>query len=166
MAKEAKQVKTNAMRILDGLGISYEVFTYDDDGEHELSRGAANSTAEKLGIDPETVYKTIVMRTDTKEICVFCQSATNEINLKKARNAAGCKEIGPVKPEELMSLTGYIRGGCSPLGMKRQFRTFLDEMAQLCDKVHISGGQRGVQIALNPMDLAKATEAVFVDLAL
>ena len=89
MAKYSKQVKTNAMRILDGLNIQYEVFTYDDDGEHELSRGAANETAVKLGIDPETVYKTIVMRTDTKEICVFCQSAVNEINLKKARNAAG-----------------------------------------------------------------------------
>ena len=166
MAKEAKQIKTNAMRILDGLGIPYEVFTYDDDGEHELSRGAANDTAAKLGIDPETVYKTIVMRTDTKEICVFCQSAPHEINLKKARNAAGCKEINPVKPEELMALTGYIRGGCSPLGMKRQFRTFIDEMVQLCDKVHISGGQRGVQIALKPEDLIKATSAQILDLTL
>ena len=89
------------MRILDGLGIDYEAAEYEDDGEHELARGAAGRMAEKLGVAPETVFKTIVMRTDTKEICVFCQSAVSEINLKKARNAAGCKEIAPVKPEEL-----------------------------------------------------------------
>ena len=106
------------------------------------------------------------MRTDTKEICVFCQSAVSEINLKKARAAAGCKEINPVKPEELLGLTGYIRGGCSPLGMKRKFRTFIDETIGLCDTVCISGGQRGVQIKIKPDDLIKATEATVCDLEL
>ena len=114
-------MKTNAMRILDGLKIPYETSSYDDDGEHELAKGAALRLAEKIGVQPECVFKTIVMRTENKEICVFCQSAVSEINLKKARNAAGCKEISPVKPEELLGLTGYIRGGCSPIGMKRKF---------------------------------------------
>lgn len=159
-------MKTNAMRILDGLNIPYEVNEYDDDGEHVLEKGAAGRIAEKLGVDPMTVFKTIVMRTETKEICVFCQSAVSEINLKKARNAVGCKEINPVKPEELLGLTGYIRGGCTPLGMKRKFRTFIDETIGLCDVVCISGGQRGIQIKIKPDDLIRATDAVVCDLEL
>lgn len=159
-------MKTNAMRILDGLKIPYEVNEYDDDGEHILEKGAAGRIAEKLGVDPMTVFKTIVMRTETKEICVFCQSAVSEINLKKARNAVGCKEINPVKPEELLGLTGYIRGGCTPLGMKRKFRTFIDETIGLCDVVCISGGQRGIQIKIKPDDLIRATDAVVCDLEL
>lgn len=159
-------MKTNAMRILDGLKIPYEVSTYEDDGEHELAKGAALRLAEKIGVQPECVFKTIVMRTENKEICVFCQSAVSEINLKKARNAAGCKEISPVKPEELLGLTGYIRGGCSPLGMKRKFRTFIDETVLLCDFICISGGQRGIQIKLKPDDLIKACDAVVCDLEL
>lgn len=159
-------MKTNAMRILDGLKIPYETSSYDDDGEHELAKGAALRLAEKIGVQPECVFKTIVMRTESKEICVFCQSAVSEINLKKARNAAGCKEISPVKPEELLGLTGYIRGGCSPLGMKRKFRTFIDETVLLCDFICISGGQRGIQIKLKPDDLIKACDAVVCDLEL
>ena len=157
-------MKTNAMRILDGLKIPYETSSYDDDGEHELAKGAALRLAEKIGVQPECVFKTIVMRTENKEICVFCQSAVSEINLKKARNAAGCKEISPVKPEELLGLTGYIRGGCSPLGMKRKFRTFIDETVLLCDFICISGGQRGIQIKLKPDDLIKACDDVVCDL--
>ena len=158
--------KTNAMRILDGLSVEYEAVEYEDDVEHELARGAAVRLAEKLGVAPETVFKTIVMRTDTKEICVFCQSAENEINLKKARQAAGCKEIAPVKQEELLGLTGYIRGGCTPIGMKRKYRTFIDETVILYDKVCISGGQRGVQIKIKPDDLIRVTEAIVIDLEL
>ena len=159
-------MKTNAMRILDGLKIPYETSSYEDDGEHELAKGAALRLAEKTGVQPECVFKTIVMRTENKEICVFCQSAVSEINLKKARNAAGCKEISPVKPEELLGLTGYIRGGCSPLGMKRKFRTFIDETVLLCDFICISGGQRGIQIKLKPDDLIKVCDAVVCDLEL
>lgn len=158
--------KTNAMRILDGLKIPYETKEYEDDGEHELARGAAERIAEKLGIDPMAVFKTIVMRTDTKELCVFCQCALSEINLKKARTAAGCKEIIPVKPEELLALTGYVRGGCTPIGMKKKFRTFIDEQIQLHEKVYISGGQRGLQIIIAPDDLVKACEATLCDLEL
>lgn len=158
--------KTNAMRILDGLKILYETAEYDDDGEHVLEKGAACRMAEKLDVSPETVFKTIVMRSEAKEICVFCQSAVNEINLKKARQAAGVKEISPVKPEELLGLTGYVRGGCTPIGMKKKFRTFIDKSVMECEKVCISGGQRGIQIKIKPEDLVKATDAVLCDLIL
>lgn len=158
--------KTNAMRILESANIPFETKEYEDDGEHELSRGAAGNIAAKLGIDPEACFKTIVMRTETKEIVVFCQSAPNEINLKKARNACGAKEVNTVKPEELLQLTGYIRGGCSPIGMRRQYRTFIDETAILFDKIYISAGVRGAQIVIAPDDLVKVTGATLVDLVL
>lgn len=162
----AQVKKTNAIRILETLKIPYEAKAYEDDGEHPLAKGAAGRTAEKLGIDPATVYKTIVMRTDTKELCVFLQSSLHEINLKKARNAAGCKEIAPIKPEELLSATGYVRGGCSPLGMKKKLRTFIDSSALTHEKIHISAGVRGMQLALAPQDLIKACNATVVDLVL
>ncbi|WP_294427996.1 Cys-tRNA(Pro) deacylase [uncultured Treponema sp.] len=158
--------KTNAMRILDGLKIKYEVLSYDDDGEHELSHGAASQTAAKLGIDPAACFKTIVMRSESRQVFVFCQSALHEINLKKARNACGAKEISPVKPEELLALTGYIRGGCSPLGMKKKFPTFIDESALNHEKIYVSAGMRGEQIAIKPEDLIKASDAQPVDLIL
>jgi len=158
--------KTNAMRILEGLKIPFEAKEYDDDGEHVLEKGAAGRMAEKLGVDAAMVFKTIVMRTESREICVFCQSALYEINLKKARQAAGCKEINPVKPEELLGLTGYIRGGCTPIGMKKQFRTFIDDSILEQEHVCVSGGQRGLQIILKPEDLIKACKAQVCDLKL
>lgn len=158
--------KTNAMRILDGLKIKYETLSYEDDGEHELSRGAAENIAAKLGINPAACFKTIVMRNESKQIFVFCQSAIHEINLKKARNASASKEINPVKPDELLALTGYIRGGCSPLGMKKKFPTFIDQTALAFEKIYISAGVRGQQIVISPADLLKATDAQSVDLVL
>lgn len=158
--------KTNAMRILDGLKIKYETLSYEDDGEHELSRGAAENIAAKLGINPAACFKTIVMRNESKQIFVFCQSAIHEINLKKARNASASKEINPVKPDELLALTGYIRGGCSPLGMKKKFPTFIDQTALDFEKIYISAGVRGQQIVISPADLVKATDAQSVDLIL
>ena len=158
--------KTNATRILETLKIPYEAKAYDDDVEHPLAKGAANRTAEKLGIDPATVYKTIVMRTDTKELCVFLQSSLHEINLKKARTAAGVKEVTPVKQNELLALTGYVRGGCSPIGMKRKYRTFIDSSVMNHEKVYISAGVRGEQIIIAPSDLVTVTEATVTDLVL
>lgn len=158
--------KTNAMRILDGAHIFYETKEYPDDGEHVLERGAAEKIAVELGIDPAAVFKTIVMRTESKECVVFCQSALHEINLKKARNACGAKEVSPVKPEELLQLTGYIRGGCSPLGMKRQYRTFIDKSALDHEKIYISAGVRGEQIVLSPKDLITVSHATPCDLVL
>ena len=158
--------KTNAMRILDNLKIKYEATEYDDDREHKLEHGAAIETAKKLGIAPEQVFKTIVFKTDSKEILVFCQSAVHEINLKKARTAAGIKEVIPVKQEELLALTGYVRGGCSPVGMKKQYRTFIDKSALSQPLISISAGQRGIQLKLKPQDLINATNATVCDLIL
>lgn len=158
--------KTNAMRILDSAKIKYDVLSYDDDGEHELSRGAAERIAEKLEINPAACFKTIVMRSESKQIFVFCQSALHEINLKKARQACGAKEISPVKSDELLSLTGYVRGGCSPLGMKRKFPTFIDSSALSFEKIYVSAGVRGEQLVLSPGDLVKAADATACDLVL
>ena len=158
--------KTNAMRILESAKIPYETSSYDDDGEHVLERGAAEALASKLGVSPECVFKTIVMRTDSKEVVVFCQSAVHEINLKKARQACGAKEVNPVKPDELLALTGYIRGGCSPIGMRKKYRTFIDQSVNAHEKVYISAGVRGQQIILSPADLIKISEACVTDLVL
>ncbi len=154
------------MRILDGAKIAYECREYDDDGEHELERGAAEKTAQKLGIDAATVFKTIVMRTESKEVVVFCQSAIHEINLKKARTACGAKEVSHVKQDELLALTGYVRGGCSPIGMKRTYRTFIDQSALQFEKICISAGVRGEQLVLSPNDLVTITKATVTDLIL
>ena len=158
--------KTNAMRILDGAKIAYLAVEYADDGEHELERGAAKELAAKLGISPESCFKTIVMRSESKEVLVFCQSADNEINVKKARTAAGVKELSPVKSSELLSLTGYIRGGCSPIGMKRKYRTFIDSSVLQHEEVYISAGMRGEQIVIAPQDLITVTGASVTDLLL
>jgi Cys-tRNA(Pro)/Cys-tRNA(Cys) deacylase len=158
--------KTNAMRILDAKKIHYAVKEYDDDGEHELKKGAALSTSQKIGVEPERVFKTIVMQTESKETVVFCQNALYEINLKKARNVCGAKEIFPVRQDELLSLTGYVRGGCSPVGMKRKFRTFIDETVLLHETVFVSGGARGIQIEISPEDLISASDATVADLIL
>lgn len=156
------QKKTNAMRILESQGIAYATDAYEFDEDHLDALNAAS----KMGIDPQSVFKTIVMRTDANEICVFCVPATVEVNLKKARAATGAKEVTPVRPAELLGLTGYVRGGCSPVGMKRHFRTFIDETVVLHDAVRVSAGVRGFQLVLAPDDLVKAAEATVVDLAL
>ncbi len=153
--------KTNAMRILDGLGIKYSVTGYDVDPDNL----DALSAAAKLGVSPECIFKTIVMRNEKKLVFVFCVSAESEVNLKKARMVTGSKEIQPVKMTELLGLTGYIRGGCSPLGMKRKYPVFIDETATLFEEIYVSAGVRGRQLILAPSDLAKATDAQFVDIA-
>lgn len=154
--------KTNAMRILESHGIAFECSSYEVDEEHL----DAVTAAKKLGLDPSRVFKTIVMRTDSNEIVVFCVPAPVEVNLKKARTASGAKEIGPVKPTELLGLTGYIRGGCSPIGMRKQYRTFVDETVILHDTVYVSAGIRGQQLILSPDDLVRAVNAMVCDLAL
>lgn len=158
--------KTNAMRILEKENINFNVIEYEDDAEKKLELNAANRLAEKLNLDPDSVFKTIVMRNEKKEIFVFCLSANNQVNLKKARNLTNSKEINSVKPEELLSLTGYIRGGCSPLGMKRNYPIFIDELALCSEKIYVSAGQRGLQLELAPEDLVKVSNATVCDLVL
>jgi Cys-tRNA(Pro)/Cys-tRNA(Cys) deacylase len=154
--------KTNAMRILDSMGIEYSTDAYEFDEE----RMDAVSAASSLGVSADAVFKTIVMRTDANEICVFCVPATAEVNLKKARAASGAGNIAPVRPAELLSVTGYIRGGCSPIGMKHRFRTFVDETVILHERVYVSAGIRGVQLVLSPGSLTRAADALICDLSL
>lgn len=148
------------MRILETRGIFYGTDSYEFDEDHL----DALSAAESLGVDSGSVFKTIVMKTDSNEVCVFCVPAASEVSLKKARRATCAKDIAPVRPAELHPLTGYIRGGCSPIGMKHSFRTFIDETIILHEKVYISAGMRGLQLVLTPDDLVKATSATVCSL--
>ena len=148
------------MRILEAAGLPFGTASYEADEEFL----DAVTAAESLGVEAERVFKTIVMRTDSNEICVFCVPANAEVSLKKARAAAGAREIGPVKPGELLALTGYVRGGCSPIGMKRRYRTFVDETVRLFDEVYVSAGLKGLQLKLDPETLVRAGEATVVDL--
>lgn len=150
------------MRILERNSIPYETLTYEVDENHL----DAVHVAQTAGLDIDTVFKTIVMQTNEKRIYVFCIPGNLEISLKKARDLTGAKSIELIKVTDLQKLTGYIRGGCSPLGMIRQYPTFIEETAQLYEKIYVSAGLRGVQLLLNPEDLAKCTEAQFASLTL
>lgn len=157
MKEEIK--KTNAMRILESMGIPYGVKTYEwDDGHLD-----AVHASEAAGLDPEQVFKTIVLKNVRNEVYVFCLPAQFEISLKKARAVTGSKDIDLIKMTELQPLTGYIRGGCSPLGMKKHYPTHIEELALLQDFIYVSAGQRGLQLKVAPQDLAKAASAQFAD---
>lgn len=156
---ETGSVKTNAMRILESLSIPYTVHTYEWDEEHLDAIHAANSA----GLELERVYKTIVMRNSERNLFVFCLPAEFGISLKKARAVTGSREIDLIRPSELLGLTGYIRGGCSPLGMKKHYATFISDLAELEETIYVSGGQRGVQIEIRPDDLIRASDAEYAD---
>lgn len=152
--------KTNAVRILDSNNISYTLHTYDVD-ENDLS---GITVAAKIGADTDSVFKTLVASGDKNSISVFCIPVSEELNLKKAAMVSGNKKIELVKVKDLLNLTGYIRGGCSPIGMKKRFPIFIDETAQLFDEIYISAGVRGMQIKLSPLLLAGIIYARFCDL--
>ena len=153
-------MKTNAIRILEFQNIDHTTIEYQFN-EEEID---AVSVAHKIGAEPETVFKTLVARNDENEILVFVIPGSFELNLKKAAKASGSKNIEMIKVKELQPLTGYIRGGCSPIGMKKLFPTFIDETAQLYDKIYCSAGVRGMQINIAPNDLCVVTRAKFADL--
>ena len=150
-------MKTNAMRILDGLGISYRVLEYDI--SDETNEDIALYSARVLALAPETVYKTIIMENSGKEHYVFCLPAGFSISLKKARELTGSSSIDLMKTDKLLALTGYVRGGVSPLGMKRRFTTFISDLAQLEEFIYVSGGLRGVSLEIRPADLISALSA-------
>ena len=152
-------IKTNAMRILDSLSIEYEVHKYQWDEEHLDAVHAADS----IGLDTERVFKTIVMKNNENRLFVFCLPSDFSISLKKARALTGSKDIDLLPMSELRKYTGYIRGGCSPLGMIRKYPTFIEETALLEDTIFVSAGERGYQICLKPEDLKVAAEATFAD---
>ena len=152
--------KTNAVRLVQQAGIPVREEFYEFD-ENDLN---GNHAAEAIGKPPEEVFKTLVARGERTGINVFCIPVCFELDLKKAAKAAGDKNMAMIPVKELLSLTGYIRGGCSPVGMKKKYPTFMDETAQLYDEIAVSAGARGHQMLLNPEELARLVTAKFVDL--
>lgn len=152
--------KTNAIRILESNNIVFDIKEYEVD-ENDLS---GESVAEKIGANKEEVFKTLVAKGDKVGHCVFCIPVNFELNLKKAAKASGNKSVELIKVKEIFPLTGYVRGGCSPIGMKKTLPTYIDETAQLFDKIYISAGVRGMQIHINPNDLKFLIDAEFADL--
>jgi Cys-tRNA(Pro)/Cys-tRNA(Cys) deacylase len=149
------QVKTNAMRILDAKKVSYEMLTYDNkDGKID-----GVSVAEKIGRDPKEVYKTLVAQGTSNNIYVFVIPVAAELDLKKAAKAAAEKKIEMVPVKDIQKWTGYIRGGCSPIGMKKEYQTFIDESCLQIDSIIVSAGKIGVQIVLAPAKLKELTNA-------
>ena len=151
---------TNAMRLLKQAGIEYGTSEYEVD-ESDLSGVHA---ARMLGIDPDCMFKTLVTRGDKRGICVFCIPVAEELDLKKCAAVTGDKKIEMIHVKELLGLTGYIRGGCSPIGMKKKYPTWIDEVATLFDRIYVSAGMRGHQVILAPDALRDFTDAQYADL--
>ena len=143
--------KTNVMRLLDAAGIDYEAGEYEVD-EDDLSGSHA---ADMMGMDHDTMFKTLVLKGDKNGYLVCCIPVDEELDLKKVAKASKDKKVEMIHMKELLPLTGYMRGGCSPIGMKKKFPTYIEETAQIFDKISISAGQRGVQVILNPEELAE-----------
>ena len=152
--------KTNAIRILESKNIKHNLVDYEVD-EDALD---AIAVAEKVKAEHEQVFKTLVARNEKSEIFVFVIPGNFELNLKKAAKASNSKKIEMIKMKELLPLTGYIRGGCSPIGMKKLYTTFIDETCELFDQIFISAGVRGTQIVLKPIDLIDLINAEKSDL--
>jgi Cys-tRNA(Pro)/Cys-tRNA(Cys) deacylase len=153
------QTKTNAIRILDAKKVSYEMLTYDNkDGKID-----GISVAEKIGRDPKEVYKTLVTQSASKQIFVFVIPVGEELDLKKAAKAAGEKNLEMLPVKDIQKWTGYIRGGCSPIGMKKEYKTFLDESSLLLDSIVVSAGKIGIQIVVDPNSLVDVTTAKIID---
>ncbi|NLZ45764.1 MAG: Cys-tRNA(Pro) deacylase [Clostridiales bacterium] len=152
--------KTNVMRILDKEKIPFEHILYESDGQID-----GIHVAQRLGIPFGQCYKTLVTflkdKTGKAYYFVFCIPVDKELDLKKAAKAVGAKSVDMLAVKDLVKITGYIRGGCSPIGMKRQFKTVIDKSAILQDTISVSGGKIGVQIKLSPKDLAKLLNAEF-----
>ena len=153
------QGKTNAMRILDTNNIIYSTHSY----ENKDNKIDGIAVANKIGKDPESVFKTLVTQGHSKEYFVFVIPVAEELDMKKASKAAGEKNIEMIHVKDINSITGYIRGGCSPLGMKKVFKTYVQEEALLFETIVFSGGKIGAQIEMNPNDLQKVIECSFVD---
>lgn len=158
MAKE-KEIKTNAMRMLDRMKIPYEHYTYECD---EFVDGL--QIADKLHLPYEKVYKTLVTVGASKAHYVFVIPIAEELDLKKAAKAVGEKSVAMIHVKEINALTGYIRGGCTAIGMKKQFPTFVNDSARSQEHIIVSGGRIGSQIELTPDDLCKAANAAYADI--
>lgn len=154
------KVKTNAMRILDTQKVPYEILTYDpNDGKID---GVA--VAGKIGRDPAQVYKTLVVVGSSKELYVFVIPVESELDMKKAAREAGEKNVEMLPVKDIQKFTGYIRGGCSPVGMKKNYLTFLDSSAQELETIIVSAGKIGFQVELAPDQLISAVDGKYAEL--
>ena len=147
--------KTNVMRLLDAAGVHYRTAEYEYD-ESDLS---GRHAAEQLDLPAEQVFKTLVARGDKTTPVVFCIPVLDELDLRRAAAVSGNKKVELIHLKELLPLTGYLRGGCSPIGMKKKFPTYIDETCILFDEIAVSAGARGKQIILSPDDLISYTAA-------
>lgn len=163
MARREKLAKTNAMRELEAAGVPFSHVTYELD-ESDTSSELGLHIAQMLGEDPAASFKTLVCVSPAGAHVVCCLPVADELDLKKAAAAAGEKSLALVHVRDLEPLTGYVRGGCSPVGMKKRFPTLIDETAQLFDEIHVSGGRRGLSLTLAPDDLARFCGAAFADI--
>ena len=151
--------KTNAMRILEGENINFEIIEYSTkDGIGGVD------VAEKLGEDKNKVFKTLVTEARDGEHYVFVVPVSSELDLKKAAKVSDSKKIEMIPQKKLLPLTGYVHGGCSPVGMKKSFKTFIDSSAEDLDYFYVSGGKVGMQIKVNPKDLISAIDGEFSDI--
>lgn len=158
MAKQ-KEIKTNAMRILERMKIEFTHETYECE---EFIDGM--QTADKLGLPYELVYKTLVTLGSSKQYFVFVIPIEAELDLKKAAKAVGEKSVSMIPVKDITNVTGYVRGGCTAIGMKKQFKTVVSETAKELQKIYVSGGKIGCQICLSPEDLLKASGAAYGDI--
>lgn len=156
MAKD-KKLKTNAMRILDSKKVSYEMLSYEsEDGKID-----GISVAHKIGVDEKNVFKTLVAQGTSKELYVFVIPVSEELDLKNAAKIAGEKKVEMIAVKDILKHTGYIRGGCSPIGMKKNYKIFIHESAEDLDFIIFSAGKIGHQIKMNPKDLLSVVEGEF-----
>ena len=153
-------VNTNAMRLLTAAKIPFTVKEYPVD-ENDLS---GTHVADSIGADYDTVYKTLVLKGDKTGYLVCCIPVDAELDLKKVAKAAKDKKVDMIPMKDLLGLTGYVRGGCSPIGMKKKFPTYIEETAVLYDEIAVSAGVRGAQIIINPEKLREFTDAQFASL--
>ena len=153
--KKKKVIKTNAVRMVEQAKIPYVIHEYDVDTAHLDALHAADG----MGIPVEEVYKTIVLTGDRTGHLVACIAAHKELDLKQVAKISGNKKVELLSLDQLEPLTGYVRGGCSPIGMKKKFLTFIEESAMQNETIRISAGKRGLQMELAPKDLQKMTEA-------
>ena len=152
-----KSIMTNAMRILNALKIPYDLVEYETDGT--VPEHFGELIAQKTGIDPKMCFKTLVARSDKGNILVVCISVNGEVNLKALARAAGEKKVELIHVKELVGLTGYIRGGVSPVGMKKKYPTYIEKSCENYDKIAISAGICGGSLLMKPKDLEAACEA-------
>ena len=156
MAK--KELKTNVMRVLDSKKLAYNHYTYDNSTVNGVE------VARLLGQDPDRVFKTLVTRGKSGGFFVFMVPVAEELDLKKAAKSVGEKNVEMIHVKDINGITGYIRGGCTAIGMKKQYVTRIDESAKTQAQIYVSGGKIGSQIQLRPDDLARAAKAEFADI--